>query len=70
MSLRSVCQNGLCDACFHFDADSCSDGRSLSWMPRVGELLHREKLASKLNDKRSPAPLNGRGEWGFAPQSW
>ena len=31
MSLRSKCQNGLCDACFHFDADSCSDGRPLLW---------------------------------------
>ena len=39
------------DACFYFDADSGSDGRSLSWTPCVGELLHREELASKLNDK-------------------
>ena len=43
MSLRSECQNGLCDAC---DADSCSDGRSLSLTPCVGELLHREEPAS------------------------
>ena len=61
MSLRSECQNG-CDACFHFDTDSCSDGRSLSWTPCIGELLHREELASKLNDKRSPAQWNGRSD--------
>ena len=39
MALRSECQNGLCDACFHFDADSCSDGRSL--------LRQRKELAFK-----------------------
>ena len=67
MSLRSECQNGLCDACFHFDADSCSDGRSLSWKSCVGELLHREELTFRLNDKCSPVRLNGRSEWSFAP---
>ena len=63
MSLRGECQNGVCDACFHFDVDPCSNGRSPSWTPCVGELLHREEPASKLNDKRSPARLNGRSEW-------
>ena len=32
MSLRSECQIGLCDVRFLFDADSCSDGRSPSWL--------------------------------------
>ena len=41
-----------------------------SWTPCIGELLHREEPASKLNDKRSPAHWNGRSDWGFAPLRW
>ena len=41
MSFRSACQIGLCDVCFHVDADSCSDGRSLSLLTCAGELMHR-----------------------------
>ena len=41
-SARSVCVMFG----FHFDADSCSDGRSRSWLPCAGKLMHRESLHS------------------------
>ena len=55
MSLRSKCQNGLCDACFHFDADSCSDGRHV-----VAEKELAFRLNGKCSSRRASGALNHR----------
>ena len=70
MSLRSQCQIALCDACFHFGADSCSDGRSLLWLPCVGELLHGERGCVPVEREAFSQALEREERQRFGPQCW